>query len=997
MGYAVNELITNGVVLIGDQSDSINIINVNETLFSINKMSGLISVNPTIDSNTPNSLLTKSYFEINNNVTPVTQQAPVFSIPFDTAVENPNTWSASSATLSESKVKVGSSGVQSAALCFGGYTSALALTAVTEKFNGSSWSTASSIGTAAQSYAGCGIQNATVASKGPTYKFNGTIWTLVATGALSNVDAAVSVGTLNNAIIFGGYNSGGLDATYKFNGVIWSAAITYLNTARSYAASSGRVNAALCFGGLIAADTPTEYAERFDGTNWFVAGSMIHARDGLSGCGTTTNSLSFGGAVVSETDSNITEKFNSISWAVSGTMNTDRKYAGGVGDYHTGLVFGGISNGTTYRNTTEMYRSIPCQKIKVSKHLLSNNKLWETLSATLNVARSLVTGSGTQNAMICSGGTGTSTVEKFNGNAWSHTDTLSANRYSMGACGVQNNAIVFAGYTTSDSAYTAVTELFNGLVWSNGYSMDTARSNIGSAGRTNAALAFGGATASATNLCFKYSPSGWAATGNISARHRASGAGRMNAALAMGGYNAGTLNGTQTFNGSTWTNSSNLNSARYDAGGAGTQNNAFVFGGYETVALSSCESFNGSVWTNVAQLSVLRYGLAKGGCSTSANVLAFGGYGATSQTDRYRGATIIDCNMFITNKYDIFLTNETEVEVESGSVVSVEYNLLGYSSTAERSELALLDKIDDNYWVVADTLNTARDSVGTAGVQNATLCFGGYVMANTYLDTAEKYNGSVWSVAADMTTARKGQGYAGVMNAALCMGGYNAATTYLNSTEKFDGSLWYTANGVTLNTARQNGGSAGTVYAAAFFGGASSAVTRTYVTETCNGFAWTASGNLPSDTATVYVSGCGSQSAALCLGGFPEEGTDPSVYLFNGSTWTTLAGTLFESLQQFGSAGTLNNAICFGGWNGSSATRFTEKFDGYTWFLSNILNTTTHVYDITGVGSGSYPMSIGGNNASTTSTDITEKRVHATQITSSNFSVFVTGKNIIAI
>jgi hypothetical protein len=59
---------------------------------------------------------------------------------------------------------LGGAGTQTAALAFGGFSTAN--TAATEAYNGSTWTSVTSLNTARQSLAGCGTQTAALAFGG---------------------------------------------------------------------------------------------------------------------------------------------------------------------------------------------------------------------------------------------------------------------------------------------------------------------------------------------------------------------------------------------------------------------------------------------------------------------------------------------------------------------------------------------------------------------------------------------------------------------------------------------------------------------------------------------------------------------------------------------------------------------------------------------------------------------------------------------------------------
>jgi hypothetical protein len=100
-------------------------------------------------------------------------------------------------------------GTQTAALAFGGQP----VTAVTESYNGTSWTTVNSLNTPRQQTTGAGTQTAAVAfggvSPGPTVtgateEYDGTSWTSNPTSLSVARYALSSSGTQGAALAFGG-------------------------------------------------------------------------------------------------------------------------------------------------------------------------------------------------------------------------------------------------------------------------------------------------------------------------------------------------------------------------------------------------------------------------------------------------------------------------------------------------------------------------------------------------------------------------------------------------------------------------------------------------------------------------------------------------------------------------------------------------------------------------------------------------------------------------
>ena len=85
-------------------------------------------------------------------------------------------------------------------------------------------------------------------------------------------------------------------------------------------------------------------------------------------------------------------------------------------------------------------------------------------------------------------------------------------------------------------------------------------------------------------------------------------------------------------------------------------------------------------------------------------------------------------------------------------------------------------------------MNTARYSVGGAGLQTAALAFGGEISpGNT--DVTESYDGTTWtSLSATLATARRAFGGSGTQTSAIAAGGFSPGNVNINSTEIFTGA-----------------------------------------------------------------------------------------------------------------------------------------------------------------------------------------------------------------
>ena len=155
-------------------------------------------------------------------------------------------------SVSQSR-SLGGSGIQTAALAFGGYVTTYQ--AVTESYDGTSWTEVNDLNTARLGMASAGTQTSALAATGDpgtvVELWNGTNWT-----ETTDVNAAreqiAGVGVDNTAaLIFGGFSPsvpGPTGATESWDGSSWTE-VNDMNTGRYALSGAGTKTAALAIGG----------------------------------------------------------------------------------------------------------------------------------------------------------------------------------------------------------------------------------------------------------------------------------------------------------------------------------------------------------------------------------------------------------------------------------------------------------------------------------------------------------------------------------------------------------------------------------------------------------------------------------------------------------------------------------------------------------------------------------------------------------------------------
>jgi len=222
-------------------------------------------------------------------------------------------------------------------------------------------------------------------------------------------------------------------------------------------------------------------------------------------------------------------------------------------------------------------------------------------------------------------------TENFNGSSWTGSGALTNARVYAGGAGPQTAGIIVAGATPfapSPGGGQTTVESYNGEAWS----AETA-TPIGlwsnTVFGTAAACTTAGANPQTTNFVFDYDGSSWTTGGTMNAiRAYMTSAGTQTAGGVMGGLSSPPGTNYEQYDGSSWTAGPALNTARYYGGAGGPQTATIYFGG-ETpapAAAGETELFDGTSWTEGADLATARSLLGSASSITSNTAaLAFGG------------------------------------------------------------------------------------------------------------------------------------------------------------------------------------------------------------------------------------------------------------------------------------------------------------------------------------------------------------------------------------
>jgi len=243
---------------------------------------------------------------------------------------------ASGGALNSGRFHIVGFGIQTAALVCGGNSPPFPA-ALTETYNGSTWSVANVLNTA-RNEAASALHGSTTAGLisggGPdqaeTESWDGTNWTEV-NDLNTSRRSPVGAGTQTAALTFGGQTSPTtyMNESETWNGTSWTEG-NNLNTGRNAAGGAGTQTAAMTFGGRIPAST--NKTETYDGTSWTEVANLNSARNQARGSGGQTAALYIGGEPAPGA---IVESWNGTAWTEIADLATPRTGMGAAG---TGLL-----------------------------------------------------------------------------------------------------------------------------------------------------------------------------------------------------------------------------------------------------------------------------------------------------------------------------------------------------------------------------------------------------------------------------------------------------------------------------------------------------------------------------------------------------------------------------------------------------------------------------------------------------------------------------------
>ncbi len=509
----------------------------------------------------------------------------------------------------ESRGGIGTAGVLTAGLAWGGNSSPEFESQLTNEYNGTAWTNVNNYPITVSAPAGAGTQTAGLgaggwdysgpfSAKNTTNEYDGTNWT--GGGNLNTGRSSFwGGGTQTAAIMAGGdkFTPGTASdysaETEEYDGTSWTSVNSLPGTTNG---QGGRTTNAVqtdfrVFSSSQGTAFTSPYVKNYeyDGTNWAAGSNFTTARYGVAGSGTGPAAIITGGRTPSYVTT--TEEFNkstniitAAAWGSGGNLNTARQRAASAGASQTSaLAFGGFEappNGPPLNNS-ETY----------------NGTAWSE-GNNLGTARGNTSGFGTATAAVCGPGRGTPSgpfiqnTEEYDGSSWTAGNASNTSGAAIrSASGTLTAGLICGGFTPPSAApaeHVNNVEEYDGTNWTNATVMPQYQAYNCQCGTQTATLNGGGnagpngPTVNTNAISLDYDGTNWTAGPNaniLSDKFTAynGGTGTQTSALFVGGD--GTI--TARFDGTAFSTDASYPAARGETNSAGSapSNSALVYAG----------------------------------------------------------------------------------------------------------------------------------------------------------------------------------------------------------------------------------------------------------------------------------------------------------------------------------------------------------------------------------------------------------------------------------
>ena len=544
-------------------------------------------------------------------------------------------WSSASDALYPSYNTTGFGAQTSSVFVGGSYPGYVNLT---QEYNGSGFSTGGNypesrggIGTAGVLTAGLawGGNSSPEFESQLTNEYNGTAWTNVNNYPIT-VSAPAGAGTQTAGLGAGGWDYSGpfsaKNTTNEYDGTNWTGGGN-LNTGRSSFWGGGTQTAAIMAGGdKFTPGTASDYSaetEEYDGTSWTSVNSLPGTTNGQGG--RTTNAVQTDFRVFSSSQGTAftspyvkNYEYDGTNWAAGSNFTTARYGVAGSGTGPAAIITGGRT--PSYVTTTEEFNK--------STNIITG-AAWAS-GGNLNTARNGGNGTATNSAAdtgLTFGGnypSGTDNSEEYNGTTWAEGNNLPQAISLMGGAGTQTAGLSFTGRLNPGSRIDDTYE-YDGTSWGSGGNYGADQAYTSGAGTQTAALGVAGETPPGTDLTtsYEYDGSSWTA-GNACNVPGYSGLVFGTSAGAILACLSGPPTGleSESYDGTNWTAGPTTVITQTQGGASGTYPIGLIFGGSASAPSTSTQGWDGTAWSTRPSLST---GRRASGSGVTAQGLAQGG------------------------------------------------------------------------------------------------------------------------------------------------------------------------------------------------------------------------------------------------------------------------------------------------------------------------------------------------------------------------------------
>ena len=858
------------------------------------------------------------------------QGSPGFVQTTDTEEYDGSTWAAGGALSIAVRYGNGGGGVQNSAVNFGDDS------AISQHYNGTSWSAGSSKITSRTVFASTGLGYKALVFGGVVSPANSAVTEhydaeFMNTGSFGRIEAASyfngdatsfsaslfdGTNTLSSSAqiaddVSGSFISGlgfGAQKEDYFTGVSGSTTTPGVSGSSAFYSSSYG-HPTLIYASGSASGSDYSHLQAFDighirgiigGGSWSSGASMINARAAFRGSGMYNSSLVAMDQFAPHASSNTaTEEYEGIAWAVGGAASRDFSRANQVGYVNAAVKWGGYAqkceteeyNGTVWSNASNM----------------SNGQHAGGAAGTQNAALAFQGRTGGVNSGIC--------TEEYNGTSWSTSGAVGAGaRYTSQGFGTQNSAVAFGNQ--------ADTHLYDGSTWSTLSGVAAAHPNYAngqSAGTQTGGLAFGGGNAyagSANTTTYQFDGSIWSSVGTMItfAGHKfAGGTGDSHRSLAFGGnadspYNTGgggdgctrmdewdgNFMNTGSFGRVEATNifgdASEISSALLAASPVKTSSEGFqseisgsIKGGIDLEGPITSQPVG--AWSQVASSRVDRSQHVIVGNKNSAILLGGGQYSPTEEKDAteiYDGVAWRD---FVRLPHP-FVRGEASGQVGSELIYGGNYSgSNGLNVTLSGNGTSF----NQEAYMVGYGQNQAAQKGGNIGIQNAALATAN-LHSSPGVHRTQVYDGNSWGILPSNTNSCAGHASTGVVNAAILTGGHARCTC----SEIWDGTSWSVGNPLIRGKcAHAMGGSVND--GMAMGGNSSNSVNMNKSSELWDGVAWSSTAASALGLHTRADSNLNSSDGAIMHG---QHTSDRQTFVWD--TYYATSGSFGRAEPKYG-------------------------------------------------------------------------------------------------